>query len=157
MSTTMTRADLNIKPPPPRFDGEIDRGDDFIMVTPHTEMSSWPVDTPNLDPRLTTATPSTSNLSTTGPQRNAWMGAGAEIDQSDPIAQLANVHFPEIPALREAENMSHLDFMSLGDGNTDWTRDWVPSGSGGTDLDGFPTQGFSMGFVNERYSGMLTG
>jgi hypothetical protein len=90
------------------------------------------------------------------------MCAGPELDQTDPIAQLANVHFPEIPALGDAENMSHLDFMSLGDGSTDWSGDWMPSGSGGvgvgSDLDGFPPQGgFNMGFGNERSSGMLTG
>jgi hypothetical protein len=161
MSTTMTAGDLSIKPLPPRFDGETDRNDGFIMVTPHTEMPSWQLDPATLDPSLTAATPAAASLSSSAPQRNAWMGTSSDLDQSDPIVQLANVHFPELPAMDAAENMSHLDFMSLGDASTDWSREWVPSGGGvgvGSDLDGFPPQsGFNVGFGNERYSGMLTG
>ncbi|KAF2013892.1 hypothetical protein BU24DRAFT_483721 [Aaosphaeria arxii CBS 175.79] len=165
---------------PTRFDAESDRGDGYIMVTPRSEISSWPnLDNAasSLDPALTTATPST--LSTSAGTRNAWMGA--ELDPSDSISQLANVHFPEIPALSEAnggDNMSHLDFMNLGDASIDWAREWQSSGNGGlgsnsgsgdgmgvgSDLDGFPPQGsFSgMGFgsssgTGERYGGIMSG
>jgi hypothetical protein len=151
--------DLNIKPSsyPPKFGTESERGDEYIIVTPRSEISSWPpLETPGLDPSLTNTTPST--YSTSGP-KNAWMGA--ELDTSDPITQLANVHFPEINPMSEAGGeMSHLDFMSLGDTSGDWGREWQSghSVSVGSDLDGFPPQGvFSMGFGNERFEGMLSG
>ncbi|KAF2265491.1 hypothetical protein CC78DRAFT_493402 [Lojkania enalia] len=137
--------DLTIKPPshPPRFDAESERSDGFVMVTPHSEISTWPnVETP-IDTTLTTP----STLSTSAP-RDTWMGAG--LDPSDTISQLANVHFPEIPVLSsEGENMSHLDFLSLGDGSGGEWGDWQPgNGVGiGNDLDGFPPQGtFGVGF-----------
>jgi hypothetical protein len=159
MSTTITHPDLSIKPPPHphRFDAESERSDGYIMVTPRSEISSWPLETPVLDHSMSTATPSASQLSSSGPSRNAWMGA--ELDPSDNIAQLANVHFPEIPALEEG-NMSHLDFMSLGDGNGEWAREWQHSnGVGvGSDLDGFPPQGaFGMGFGDNRFGNVLSG
>lgn len=147
-STNVTNIDLTIKAPPTqthRFD-DADRTDGFIMVTPRSEISAWhPLsDAPPLEHGL--PTPSTSALSTSGP-RNAWMGA--ELDAADSISQLANVHFPEIPALHETEGMGHLDFLSLGDGGGEWSREWQGGGVGvGSDLDGFPPQGagFGMGF-----------
>lgn len=144
MSTSVTNIDLTIKPVPcpPRFDAENERGDGFIMVTPHSEISSWHPLSETLGLEHTLQTPSTSTLSTSGP-RNAWMGA--ELDTSDSISQLANVHFPEIPALSEADNMNHLDFLSLADGGGEWGGEWRPNL--GSDLDGFPPQGsFGMGF-----------
>ncbi|KAF2465280.1 uncharacterized protein BDR25DRAFT_239858 [Lindgomyces ingoldianus] len=160
MSTSITNIDLSIKPPPPphRFDAETERSDGFIMVTPRSEISSWPnLETP-IDAPLTTP----STLSTSGP-RNAWMGA--ELDPLDSISQLANAHFPtEMQALEAGtgENMSHLDYMNLGDGN-EWSREWNAQGgaSVGSDLDGFPPQsngGFGVGaFGGERFGGMLSG
>ncbi|PVH95805.1 hypothetical protein DM02DRAFT_689316 [Periconia macrospinosa] len=148
--------DLTVKPPlqPPRFDAnDTDRSDGFIVVTPRSEISSWhplpeATSPSNIDPSL--SAPSVSNMRQQQQQRNAWMGA--ELDVSDSISQLANVHFPEIPALMEAGDMSHLDFLSLGDGG-EWGRDWNLGNAGGTavgvgsDLDGFPPQGgFGMGF-----------
>jgi hypothetical protein len=166
MISNVTNIDLTVKAPPqpPRFDVESDRGDGYIMVTPRSEVSSWhPLsndsgNAPGLEHGLTT--PSTANnLSTPGGPRNAWMGA--ELDTSDSITQLANVHFPEIPALSGGDgDMTHLDFMSLGDGAGDWGREWH-GGNGvsvGSDLDGFPPQGgFGMGFgmVGEEWGGKM--
>ncbi|KAF1955049.1 hypothetical protein CC80DRAFT_475133 [Byssothecium circinans] len=152
-ASNVTNIDLSItasQQSGPRFDADSERSDGYIMVTPCSEISSWhPLsDTQTIDHTL--PTPSSTVLSTSGP-RTAWMGN--EFDPSDSIAQLANVHFPEIPALGgngggEGGDMSHLDFLSLG-GN--WGREWAgggPDGVGvGSDLDGFPPQGsFGMGF-----------
>ncbi|KAH7121057.1 fungal-specific transcription factor domain-containing protein [Dendryphion nanum] len=169
MSTSVTDMGISIKQPSAlatgsRFDAESERSDGYIMVTPRSEISTWPpLDaTPGLDPNLTTATPST--LSTSAGTRNAWMGA--ELDPSDSISQLANVHFPEIPALSEAgdANLTHLDFMALGDGAGDWSREWNGGGDGinvGSDLDGFPPQGgggFGMSaWGKEGFGGMMGG
>lgn len=172
MSTSNPMSDmgLNIKPPSSnlgtgsRFDAESERSDGYIMVTPRSEISSWPpLDaTPGLDPSLTSTTPST--LSTSAGTRNAWMGA--ELDPSDSISQLANVHFPEIPALSDAgeAHLTHLDFMALGDGAGDWSREWNGGGDVvgvGSDLDGFPPQGgggFGMSaWGKEGFGGMLSG
>ena len=158
MASATSNMDLSIKPPPPphRFDADgSERGDGFIMVTPRSEISSWPLETPGLDPSLTTATPST--LSTSGP-RNAWMGA--ELDTSDSITQIAHAHFPEMHALGGEDNMS-LDFMSLGDSTVDWGRDWQAAHgiNVGSDLDGFPPQGgfgLNYGTGNEKF-GMMSG
>jgi hypothetical protein len=149
MISNITNTDSSIKPPshPSRFEQDNDRGEGYIMVAPHSEVSSWyPLSeaTPGLEHGITT--PSSTNLSTSGP-RNAWMGA--EFDTSDSISQIANVHFPKIPALSETGDMMRLDFMSLGDGRGDWVRDWSSSNeiSVGSDIDGFPSQGgFEMGF-----------
>ncbi|KAF2677369.1 hypothetical protein K458DRAFT_481428 [Lentithecium fluviatile CBS 122367] len=152
MHSNVTHVNLTIKAPhhPHRFDAESDRGDGYILVTPRSEISSWhPLSeaTPGLEQGLTTpSTTTNTTLSTPGP-RNAWMGA--ELDASDSIAQLANVHFPEIPALGDTGDMTHLDFLSLGDGVGEWGREWQPSSAigVGSDLDGFPPQGgFGMGF-----------
>jgi len=169
MISNVTNIDLTVKAPPhpPRFDADSDRGDGYIMVTPRSEISSWhPLsetnsgNAPGLEHGI--ATPSTGtnhHVSTPGGQRNAWMGA--ELDASDSITQLANVHFPEIPALSAGDgDMAHLDFLSLADGGGDWGREWQPShGIGvGSDLDGFPPQsGFGMGFgmVGEEWGGKM--
>jgi hypothetical protein len=161
MISNVTNIDLTVKAPVPRFDGESDRGDGYIMVTPRSEISSWhPLDSssaPGLEHGLTT--PSTGTTHHVSTPRNAWMGA--ELDTSDSIAQLANVHFPEIPALTAGDgDMTHLDFLSLGDGSGDWGREWH-GGSAvgvGSDLDGFPPQGgFGMGFgmVGEEWGGKM--
>ncbi|KAF2119711.1 fungal-specific transcription factor domain-containing protein [Lophiotrema nucula] len=150
MSTNMSGIDLSIKPMPPRFDAESERSDGYIMITPRSEIATWPpLDTP-LDPALTTST----TLSTSGP-RNAWMGA--ELDPNDSISQIANAHFPELLAF-EGDNMTHLDYMSIGDGNGEFGREWQPSNGGAgvaSDLDGFPPQGAFMGFDTGRFGGML--
>ncbi|KAF2737727.1 hypothetical protein EJ04DRAFT_550446 [Polyplosphaeria fusca] len=161
ISTTLSSAplDLTIKPPPPRFDAaDPDRADGYIMVTPRSEFSSWaPLDTP-LDPALPGAPP--PSLSTSGGPRNAWMGA--ELDASDNMTMLMNAHFPEIPAM-EGEGATHLDFMALGEGEGEggWGREWGAVGQGGgvgvgSDLDGFPPQGFGGAFEG-RYAGILSG
>lgn len=157
MNTNMSNhTDLTIKPPlqPPRFDAESERSDGFIMVTPRSEISSWPLETNGLEPSLTTTTSTT--LSNSLP-KNAWMGA--ELDPSDSISQLANVHFPEIPALGGEDNMNHLDFMALGDGAGEWGREWQ-GGNGvniSSDLDGFPPQGSFGGIGFGSMSGSGTG
>ncbi|KAF2708012.1 hypothetical protein K504DRAFT_381615 [Pleomassaria siparia CBS 279.74] len=163
MNMTNSSMDLSIKPPSShhRFDAESERSDGYILVTPRSELGAWPptlAETPGLEHGLTT--PSTASRSHTAP-RNAWMGA--ELDPTDSISQLANVHFPEIPVLEGGEGTAHLDFMTLGEG-TDWGREWGMSDGGntggngdvGSDLDGFPPQngGFGMGF-GERF-GMLS-
>ncbi|CAI6334841.1 unnamed protein product [Periconia digitata] len=154
-SNAATNIDLTVKPPlqTPRFDTDADRSDGFILVTPRSEISSWHPFSDNtsaIDPNLSTPASNTNNslLSSATQQRNAWMGA--DLDSSDSISQLANVHFPEIPALTgDVGDMSHLDFMSLGDGG-DWGAEWQQEGGGvgvGSDLDGFPPQGgFGMAF-----------
>ena len=74
---------------------------------------------------------------------------GAELDTSDAINNLATVHFPEMNGLTDAGDMSHLDFLNLGDVG-DWGKEW-DGGNGvgvGSDLDGFPPQppAYGMGF-----------
>ncbi|KAL1596474.1 hypothetical protein SLS60_009120 [Paraconiothyrium brasiliense] len=150
MASNVTNVDLTIKAPPAshRWDMESDRSDGFIMVTPRSEISSWPPISENAsDLSHSLATGSSAALSTSGP-RNAWMGA--ELDTSDAINNLANVHFPEMNALTDGGDMTHLDFLSLGDGGGDFGREWN-SGPGvgvGSDLDGFPPQqgAYGMGF-----------
>jgi hypothetical protein len=127
-----------------------ERPDGFIIVTPHSEVSSWATVAGDALP-----TPGTLPPSITQRNDNAWMGAS--LDAHD-IGHLATVHFPE---LRDMHNMStddgngssgatdehpniHLDFMNLG--TDDW-KDWQPNhGHLGTDLDGFPPNGFSGHF-----------
>lgn len=129
-------------------DSNSERPDGFIMVTPHSDVSSWQALAGDGLP-----TPGTLPLSITQRNNNAWMGA--DLDTHN-IEHLASVHFPElrdIDALGDAdgsnnsENVNtHLDFMSLG--GDDW-KDWQPNnGSLGTDLDGFPNaaNGFSSQF-----------
>jgi len=143
MSTTMSmpidQHGLSIKPPPPpRFD-DTDRADGYIMVTPRSEISTWPglSEPPELSHSLNTPMSTTNNRNS-----GAWMGA--EFDANDSISQLANVHFPEMGAFDAdaggVEGMTNLDFMSLGEGG-DWGlgKEW--SAAGGSDLDGFPPQG----------------
>jgi hypothetical protein len=140
---------FNIKAPPlPRFD-DPDRMDGYIMVTPRSDMGTWPAlnETPDLSHAL--STPSTT-LSSSNPRHSgAWMGA--EFDTNDSISQLANVHFPEMGAFDGeaggADGMTNLDFMSLGEGG-DWGmgKEWSANMGAGSDLDGFPPQSaFSAG------------
>lgn len=149
MASNVTSIDLTIKAPGQhRWDAESERSDGYIMVTPRSEISSWPPISENASELShSLATGSSAGLSTSGP-RNAWMGA--ELDTSDAISNLANVHFPEMNALTDGGDMSHLDFLSLGDGSGDFGRDWnsgTEVGVGG-DLDGFPPQqgAYGMGF-----------
>ena len=149
MASNVTNVDLTIKAPTGmhRWDADSERSDGFILVTPRSEISSWPPiseNTPALSHSL--ATPSTAALSTSEPQ-NTWMGA--ELDTSDAINNLATVHFPEMNGLTDAGDMSHLDFLNLGDVG-DWGKEW-DGGNGvgvGSDLDGFPPQppAYGMGF-----------
>lgn len=145
MSTTMSMSNdtmnqtLNLKAPPPRFD-DPDRLDGYIMVTPRSELGGpWPAFNDNT-PELTHAlsTPSTT-LSTSNPRHSgAWMGA--ELDASESINQLANVHFPEMGAFEGDAGMTNLDFMSLGEGDWGMGKDWAGGLGVGSDLDGFPPQ-----------------
>lgn len=167
MSTNTTiksaNPDLSIKPPPSihRFDTESERSDGYIMVTPRSELNAWPStipQTPGIEHELTTPSTTVTSANIGSRTTNAWMGA--ELDTSDSISQLANVHFPEMGSLEGEESMSHLDFMSLGEG--DWGREWGAGDVGGaqgvgSDLDGFPPQGAfeTMGF--EGRFGMLSG
>lgn len=155
MSTTMSisndvvHQNLNMKAPvPPRFD-DPDRLDGYIMITPRSELGGpWPTfhdNTPELTHAL--STPSTT-LSTSNPRHSgAWMGA--ELDTSDSISQLANVHFPEMGAFEGDAGMTNLDFMTLGDGDWGMGKDWAGGLGVGGDLDGFPPQsGFSASTAN---------
>jgi hypothetical protein len=165
-----TNSNLSTKPPlaSHQFDADSERSDGFILITPRSEISHpFPFETP-IDPSLPTPT----SLSTSGPKNNTWMGA--ELDPSDSISQLANIHFPEIPALNEdmsddmgggssndlGGDLSHLDFIGLGEG-TEWGGEWQQGGGVdvGSDLDGFPPQGtFGWGAGNtvERF-GLMNG
>lgn len=148
MVSNVTNIDLTIKTPAPhRWDAESERLDGYIMVTPRSEISSWPSISENASDLHTLASGSSAGLSTSAP-RNAWMGA--ELDACDAISSLANVHFPEMDAFPDGGDMSHLDFLNLGDGSGDFAREWN-SGNGvgvGSDLDGFPPQqgAYGMGF-----------
>ncbi|KAL5401045.1 hypothetical protein PMIN03_011851 [Paraphaeosphaeria minitans] len=148
MASIATNVGLTINAPGPhRWDAESERSDGYIMVTPHSDISSWPPTSENASDLHSLAPGSSAGLSTSGP-RNAWMGA--EIDTSDAISNLANVHFPEMNALTDGGDMSHLDFLSMGDGSRGFGREWN-SGDGagvGSDLDGFPPQqgAYGMGF-----------
>jgi hypothetical protein len=149
MSTTMSmpaeHQGFNIKaPPPPRFD-DPDRLNDYIMVTPRSEVGgSWPAfnETPELTHAL--STPSTTLSSSNNRHSGAWMGA--ELDANDSISQLANVHFPEMDAFDGetggVDGMTNLDFMNLGEGGGDWGmgKEWAAGMGVGSDLDGFPPQ-----------------
>ncbi|KAF2440096.1 hypothetical protein P171DRAFT_489873 [Karstenula rhodostoma CBS 690.94] len=144
MASTATTIDLTIKPPGPhRWDADSERSDGYIMVTPRSEISSWPP----LSENAADLSHSMAAASSAGP-RNAWMGA--ELDTSDAINSLVNVHFPEMTALSDGGDTSHLDFLSLGDGGSDFGREWgAGNGVGvGSDLDGFPPQqgAYGMGF-----------
>jgi hypothetical protein len=145
MASNVTNIDLSIKAPsaPHRWDAESERSDGYIMVTPRSEIASWPPISENASEMSHSLGPGSSS----GP-RNAWMGA--ELDTSDAINSLANVHFPEMNALTDGGDMSHLDFLSLGDGSGDFGREWnAGNGVGvGSDLDGFPPQqgAYGMGF-----------
>ncbi|KAF1978720.1 hypothetical protein BU23DRAFT_563628 [Bimuria novae-zelandiae CBS 107.79] len=150
MASSVANIDLRINPPPAphRWDADSEHSDGFIMVTPRSEISSCPPiseNTPALSHGLDT--PSTAALSTSG-SRNAWMGA--ELDTSESINNLANVHFPEMNALTDGGDMTNLDFLSLGNGGGDWGREWNASNGVdvGSDLDGFPPQqsAYGMGF-----------
>jgi hypothetical protein len=129
-------------------DGE--RPDGFIIVTPSSDVSSWQTVAGDSLP-----TPGTLPPSITQRNNNAWMGA--DLDAHD-IGHLATVHFPELRDMHQLPNEEgnggssgnpenpnvHLDFMSLG--GDDW-KDWQPNhGSLGTDLDGFPPNGFGGHF-----------
>ncbi|EDU43337.1 Fungal-trans multi-domain protein [Pyrenophora tritici-repentis] len=148
-STTMSvplEHGLSLKTPSSlRFDDAC-QTDGFIMVTPRSELGTWPsiADPPELSHTL--STPSTN--SSTRPRHSGTSWMGPEFDQHDPISQLANAHFPELSAFDEPVGAGgdaiNLDFMPLGDG-TDWnmSKDW----NGSSDLDGFPSSGgFGMGF-----------
>ena len=148
-ASNVTNIDLTIKAPtaPYRWDAESERPDGYIMVTPRSEISSWPPiseNTPALSHGLDVS--SAASLSTSGPP-NAWMGA--ELDTSEAINDLATVQFPEMNPLPEGNNMTHLDFLNLNDIN-DWGKEW--NGGHGvsvsSDLDGFPSQqsGYGLGF-----------
>jgi len=146
MSTTMSmpidQTGLSIKPPPPpRFD-DPDRADGYILVTPRSEISTWPglSEAPELSHAL--STPATTISSSHNRNSGAWMGA--EFDANDSISQLANVHFPEMGAF-DADmggvEGTNLDFMNLGeDGNWGMGKEWSGSMGAGSDLDGFPPQ-----------------
>jgi len=140
-TSTITNIDLTLKGPPHRWDAESERSDGYIMVTPRSEIAPWPsISEAGPDLAHPLATPSA------GP-RNAWMGA--ELDASDAISNLATIHFPEMNSLPEAESLTHLDFLGLGDTNGDWGGEWQPPSGVGSDLDGFPPKGtFSVGFEN---------
>jgi hypothetical protein len=150
MSMPMDNHGLSIKPPPPRFD-ESERTEGYIMVTPRSELSTWPglSETPELSHTLSTPAPP-STTSSHPRNSGAWMGA--EFDTSDSISQLANAHFPEIMAFDGEtggiDGMTNLDFMALGEAG-DWGmgKEWTEGGmGGGSDLDGFPPQSaFSAG------------
>lgn len=150
MVSNVTNIDLTIKAPPAphRWDAESERSDGFIMVTPRSEISSWPPISENASDLSHPLTATSSTTLSTSEPRNAWMGA--ELDPSDAINNLANVHFPEMDALNDGTNMTHLDFLSLGDGGGDFGREWnAGHGVGvGSDLDGFPPQqgAYGMGF-----------
>ncbi|KAH7377335.1 fungal-specific transcription factor domain-containing protein [Pyrenochaeta sp. MPI-SDFR-AT-0127] len=150
---------LSIKPPPPLFD-DLHRDDGFILITPRSELSTWPPlsEPPELSHTLSTPSTITStSLSGSSNPRNSGAWMGADYDPQDSISQLANAHFPELNAFDEAggaaagggmDGMTNLDFMNLGEGNhwsglhKDWSQRVV-----GSDLDGFPSQnGFDMGF-----------
>lgn len=159
MGTTMSLSmdtphpgSLSIKPPPPRFD-DADRerhtSDGYIMVTPRSEISTWPgLSEPDLSHAL--STPSTTGpLSTSGNNRHsggAWMGAGSEFDPQDSgIDQLATAHFPELNAFDDGagmDGMTNLDFMNLGEGEWNVGKEWVSSVGIAGDLDGFPVGGW---------------
>lgn len=147
MASNAGNVDLSIKAAAHRWDAESERSDGgFIMVTPRSDVAAWPSiaeNTPSLSHGLDT--PSTTALSSSGGPRNAWMGA--ELDASDAISSLADVHFPEMTALNDGSDMTHLDFLSLGDVG-DWGREWSGNATGvgvGSDLDGFPPQQPSYG------------
>jgi hypothetical protein len=162
MNTNVTSASLDLGILPVagvhRFETESERSDGYVMVTPRSELVAWPStlpQTPGLEHSL--SLPSTTTTNGNIATRNAWMGA--ELDTSDSISQLANVHFPEMEGLEGGESMGHLDFMALGEG--EWGREWNVNDNGelgvGSDLDGFPPQGTfgAMGFEG-RYE-MLNG
>jgi len=128
-----------------RFD-DAGQTDGFIMVTPRSELDTWPCITDPPERAHALSTPSTNSPSLPRHSQTSWMGP--EFDQHDPISQLANAHFPELSAFDEpvgdGGDVVNLDFMPLGDGG-DWNmnKEW----SRGSDLDGFPaSDGFSMGF-----------
>ena len=146
MASNITNIDLTMKSSGPhRWDAESERSDGFIMITPRSEISSWPPISENT-PVLSHSLDTVSVMSTSGP-RNTWMGA--ELDTSEAINNLANVHFPEMSTLNEGGGTTNLDFLNLGD-VTDWGREWNTGNdvSVGSDLDGFPPHqpAYGMGF-----------
>ncbi|KAF2430447.1 hypothetical protein EJ08DRAFT_243853 [Tothia fuscella] len=130
-------------------EGDPDRPDGYIMVTPHSDISGWHSVAGDGLP-----TPGTLPASITQRDSNAWMGA--DLDAHD-IGHLAAVHFPELRDIDgsipegdgsngESVNHVHLDFMGLG--GDEW-KDWQPQHGtlGITDLDGFPpVNGYSSHF-----------
>lgn len=106
------------RPGAARFD---DQDGSFILVTPRSEtLPCWPpADTPDLK------------------DSGTWMPGDFTLTVgTDPMSELANVHFPEMGALDgDTGTMTNLDFMNL-----EWglEKDWA--GGTGTDLDGFPPQ-----------------
>lgn len=107
------------------------------------------------------------------------MGADA-LGSSDSISQLANVHFPEIPALTGESSAgagggssvagdllvgdgsggaaANLDFLALGEEGAAWGREWLTGAAGGEELDGFGGGGaFGMGVFGERGFGVDLG
>lgn len=155
--STGVSIDLTIKPPPAthRVDAESERSDGFIIATPRSEIGGWP----NLANEASTdalTTPGGPNSLSSPALRNAWMGAELE---NNSISHLASVHFPEIPNLSDGENMSHLDFMSLG--TEEWREGQLGNAGVGTDLDGFPPNNgcFGLNFAPTpgRFTEMISG
>ncbi|KAF2841011.1 hypothetical protein M501DRAFT_930351 [Patellaria atrata CBS 101060] len=152
MSTSMSM-DLGLTGPRHHnTDSDLDRGaDSFVMVTPRSEICSWPPTSTGmpLDPALPTPT---STLESQQPPR-PWMSG--DVNPND-VSHLASIHFPEMSHLADNEGASHgagvLDFMNLG--GDEW-RDWQPDGSSViTDLDGFPPTG-GLAFGGERFGSLL--
>ena len=127
-------------------DSDIDRPNDFVMITPRSEIGSWTgmPDTAGLESAAATSTSGMPHLT----DSSTWMGT--DMDAHD-ISHLASVHFPELrdmPSIGEngeSSNASTLDFLNFNAPGDEW-KEWRPGdGTGGPDLDGFTSAG---GFAN---------
>ncbi|KAF2669315.1 hypothetical protein BT63DRAFT_432951 [Microthyrium microscopicum] len=136
--------------------GELERPDSYVLVTPRSELGSWPAGG--------TGSILESSASAGGA---TWMGADAA--DSHDISALASVHFPELRDLPtigengEPATVPNLDFLSFGNPGDEW-REWGATGSNGVEaggeLDGFGNNGaFASGFPTTpgRFESRLAG
>ncbi|KAK5158109.1 hypothetical protein LTR04_005309 [Oleoguttula sp. CCFEE 6159] len=130
---------------------DMNRQDDFVMVTPRSELSSWPnITTDTFLQQTMPPTPASTDRSLpTVPRMSrstAWMGAEAEEPE---VSFLDSIQLPSIPSVSDVENTQPFDLLTLPN-DEDW-RNWHSSGGIGlqNDLDGFPPRGqYSGAFSN---------
>jgi hypothetical protein len=141
-------------------DSDIERSNDFVMITPRSEIGSWQggmTDTAGME----VTGPATASLLAES-SASTWIGT--DLDTHD-ISHLASVHFPELrdmPSIGEGGelgNPSSLDFLNFTAPGDEW-KEWRPNdGAGDPDLDGFTsTGGFGNGLPGTpgRFENRLT-